>query len=100
MQGFVPALVVRELFIRKKVIAKQGYFNFIVVAICLAISAGYEWIEWWVSISTGSGGGAFLGTQGDVWDTQSDMLFATVGAIFMLVFFAKRQDRAIKEFLK
>ena len=96
MQGFVPAVIVRELFIRKKVVANPSYFNFIIVAICLAISAAYEWIEWWVSISTGSGGDAFLGTQGDVWDTQSDMLFATVGAIGMLVFFTKWQDREIK----
>ena len=96
MQGFVPAVIVRELFIRKKVVANPSYFNFIIVAICLAISAAYEWIEWWVSISTGSGGDAFLGTQGDVWDTQSDMLFATVGAIGMLMFFAKWQDREIK----
>ena len=96
MQGFVPAVIVRELFIRKKVVANPNYFNFIIVAICLAISAAYEWIEWWVSISTGSGGDAFLGTQGDVWDTQSDMLFATVGAIGMLVFFTKWQDREIK----
>lgn len=96
MQGFVPAMIIRELFIRKQVIAAQGYFNFIVVAICLSISAAYEWIEWWVSISTGSGGDAFLGTQGDVWDTQSDMLFATIGAICMLVFFSKEQSKAIR----
>lgn len=94
-QGFVPAIIVRELFIRKKVIANPAFFNFIIVAICLAISAAYEWIEWWVSLSTGSGGDAFLGTQGYVWDTQSDMLFATIGAICMLVFLSKKQDKAI-----
>ena len=95
MQGFVPAMIIRELFIRKKVIANPSFFNFIIVAICLAISAAYEWIEWGVSISTGSGGDAFLGTQGYVWDTQSDMLFATIGAICMVVFFSKSHDRAI-----
>ena len=71
----------------------------IIVSICLAISAAYEWIEWWVSICTGEGGDAFLGTQGYIWDTQSDMLLATVGAISMLVFFSKFQDKAISAFL-
>ena len=95
MQGFVPAMIVRELFIRKKVVANPSYFNFIIVSICLAISAAYEWLEWGVSLATGDGGDAFLGTQGYVWDTQSDMLFASVGAICMLVFFSKLQDKAI-----
>lgn len=98
-QGFVPALIVRELFIRKEVISNKSYFNFIIVSICLAISAAYEWIEWWVSICTGEGGDAFLGTQGYIWDTQSDMLLATIGAISMLVFFSKFQDKAISAFL-
>ncbi|WP_298224064.1 DUF2238 domain-containing protein [Flavobacterium sp.] len=92
-QGFVPAMIIRELFIRKKVIANQAFFSFIVVAICLAISAAYEWIEWGVSVCTGDGGDAFLGTQGYVWDTQSDMLFATIGAITMVIGFSKLQDR-------
>ncbi|WP_264521236.1 DUF2238 domain-containing protein [Flavobacterium sp. N1994] len=95
-QGFVPAMIVRELFIRKAVIANQSFFNFVIVAICLAISAAYEWIEWWVSLCTGDGGDAFLGTQGYVWDTQSDMLCATIGAICMLVFCSKAQDKAIE----
>lgn len=94
-QGFIPAIIIRELFIRKKVIANKSFFNFIVVAVCLAISAAYEWIEWGVSICTGDGGDAFLGTQGYVWDTQSDMLFATIGAICMVTFFSKAHDKAI-----
>lgn len=94
-QGFVPAIIIRELFIRKKVIANKSFFNFIVVAICLAISAAYEWIEWGVSICTGDGGDAFLGTQGYVWDTQSDMLFATIGAICMIALFSKAHNKAI-----
>ncbi|WP_396188195.1 DUF2238 domain-containing protein [Flavobacterium sp.] len=98
-QGFVPAMIVRELFIRKEVISNKSYFNFIIVSICLAISAAYEWIEWWVSICTGEVGDAFLGTQGYIWDTQSDMLLATIGAISMLVFFSKFQDKAISAFL-
>ena len=96
-QGFVPAMIIRELFIRKKVIANQNFFNFIIVSICLAVSAAYEWIEWFVSIATGDGGDAFLGTQGYVWDTQSDMLFATIGAIVALVLFSKIQDIQISK---
>ncbi|WP_438965437.1 DUF2238 domain-containing protein [Flavobacterium sp.] len=92
-QGFVPALIIRELFIRKNVIANKSFFNFIIVSICLAISAAYEWIEWAVSLMTGEGGDAFLGTQGYIWDTQSDMLFATIGAICALMFFSKVQDK-------
>jgi putative membrane protein len=94
-QGFVPAMIIRELFIRKKVIANQSFFNFIIVSVCLAISATYEWIEWAVSIVTGDGGDAFLGTQGYVWDTQSDMLFATIGAITALLLFSKIQDKQL-----
>ncbi|CAN1516970.1 COG3647 Predicted membrane protein [Flavobacteriaceae bacterium] len=96
-QGFVPALIIRELFIRKMVISNKSFFNFIIVSICLAISAAYEWIEWGVSISTGDKGDAFLGTQGDIWDTQSDMLFATIGACIGLLLFSKIQDRQIEE---
>ena len=94
-QGFVPAIIIRELFIRKKVIANKSFFNFIIVAICLAISAAYEWIEWGVSVCTGDGGDSFLGTQGYVWDTQSDMLFATFGAICMVAFLSKAHDKSI-----
>jgi putative membrane protein len=94
-QGFVPAMIIRELFIRKKVISNQSFFNFIIVSVCLAISAAYEWIEWVVSVATGEGGDAFLGTQGYVWDTQSDMLFATIGAITALLLFSKMQDKQL-----
>ena len=90
-------MIVRELFIRKNVISNKSFFNFIIVAVCLAISAAYEWLEWGVSLSTGEGGDAFLGTQGYIWDTQSDMLYATIGAICMLIFFRKKQDKAILE---
>lgn len=96
-QGLVPAMIVRELFIRKKVISNQSFFNFIIVSICLAISAAYEFIEWFVSLATGDGGDAFLGTQGYVWDTQSDMLFATIGAIVGLILFSKIQDNQIQK---
>lgn len=96
-QGLIPAMIIRELFIRKKVINNQSFFNFIIVCICLAISAAYEFIEWFVSLATGDGGDAFLGTQGYVWDTQSDMLFATIGAIVGLIAFSKIQDNQIKK---
>lgn len=95
-QGLVPAMITRELFIRKNVIANKSYFNFIIVCICLAISAAYEWIEWGVSLATRDGGDAFLGTQGYVWDTQSDMLFATIGAIVGLFLFSRIQDNQIQ----
>jgi len=96
-QGFIPAMIIRELFIRKKVINNKSFFNFIIVCICLAISAAYEWIEWGVSLATAEQGDAFLGTQGDIWDTQSDMLFATIGAITALIVFSKIQDRQLKK---
>lgn len=96
-QGLVPAMIIRELFIRKMVISNKSFFNFIIVSICLAISAAYEFVEWGVSISTGDKGDAFLGTQGDIWDTQSDMLFATIGAIVGLILFSKIQDKQIQK---
>ena len=96
-QGLVPAMIIRELFIRKMVISNKSFFNFIIVSICLAISAAYEWIEWLVSILTGEGGDAFLGTQGYIWDTQSDMLYATIGAIVGLILFSKIQDKQLQK---
>ena len=90
-------MIIRELFIRKKVISNKSFFNFIIVCICLAISAAYEWIEWFVSLATGEGGDSFLGTQGYIWDTQSDMLFATIGAIVGLILFSKIQDQQIEK---
>lgn len=96
-QGFVPAMIIRELFIRKEVINKKSFFNFIIVSICLAISAAYEFIEWFVSLATGEGGDLFLGTQGYIRDTQSDMLYATIGAIIALILFSKIQDRQIQK---
>jgi putative membrane protein len=96
-QGFVPALIIRELFIRKLVVSKRGWLNFIVVSICMAISVTYEFIEWFVSIATGESGDAFLGTQGYIWDTQSDMLYATIGAILGLLIFPRYQDKQISK---
>lgn len=94
-QGFVPALIIREIFVRKNVVNGQKWLSFIIISISLAISAFYELIEWFVSINTGESGDAFLGTQGDIWDTQSDMLTALIGATAAILFFSKLQDKSI-----
>jgi len=96
-QGFVPAMIARELFIRLQVIQKKTWIPFLVICVCGTISLLYELLEWFVSITSGQAGDSFLGTQGDVWDTQSDMLFAIVGAACMVLLFSKIQDRAIKD---
>lgn len=95
-QGFVPAMITRELLIRKNVVLQKSWLNFIVVCIALAISATYEFIEWGVSLSTGEGGDSFLGTQGYIWDTQSDMLYATIGAIMSLSFLNKIHNKQLQ----
>lgn len=94
-QGFVPAMIARELLIRLNVVRKKSWIPFLVVCICLAISAFYELIEWWVSSFSNDGADDFLGTQGYIWDTQSDMLCAMIGAICMLIFLSKAQDKQI-----
>ncbi|MDH4318510.1 MAG: DUF2238 domain-containing protein [Desulfobulbaceae bacterium] len=96
-QGFIPAIIAREILIRKQIVCKSGWLNFIVVSICLAISALYELIEWWVAEFTGESAEAFLGTQGYVWDTQSDMALALLGAILSLAVLSKIHDRQLKE---
>jgi len=95
-QGFVPALVAREVLIRRDIVRKRGWLFFIVVSICLAVSAAYELLEWRVAVGTGAKADAFLGTQGDPWDTQEDMATALVGAIVALVAFSRVHDRAIE----
>ena len=94
-QGFVPAIVAREILIRRKIVRGGGWVYFIVVCICLAISAAYELLEWRVSIASGSKGDAFLGTQGDIWDTQEDMATALVGAMVAPVVLGWLHDRQI-----
>jgi putative membrane protein len=95
-QGFVPAIAAREVLIRLRVVRGRGWLFTIVVAICLAISAAYELLEWSVSIATGSAGDAFLGTQGDIWDTQKDMTLALIGAIVAQVTLARLHDAQIQ----
>jgi len=91
-QGFVPAMIARELLLRKNVINGRGWLNVIVVCFAMAISVTYEFIEWGVSLATGDGGDSFLGTQGYVWDTQSEMFYATIGAISALLVLSKIHD--------
>lgn len=97
MQGFVPAFIAREIILRKQVLNKKSWLPFLVVSICLAISAFYELIEWWVAVLSTDGADDFLGTQGYEWDTQSDMLMAMIGAIVMLLFFSKIQNKQINK---
>ncbi|RJX35621.1 MAG: DUF2238 domain-containing protein [Desulfarculus sp.] len=96
-QGFVPALVAREILIRNRVIARRGWLSLIVVSICLALSAFYELIEWWVAIFTGTAAEDFLGTQGYVWDTQSDMALCLLGALLALLSLSRLHDRQIAQ---
>ncbi|MCC8423728.1 DUF2238 domain-containing protein [Mucilaginibacter sp. UR6-11] len=97
IQGFVPAMITREIFIRQNVIQKKNWVPVLTVTVCMGISMLYEFLEWFVAITSGQSGDSFLGTQGDIWDTQSDMLFATVGAIAMVTLLSKIQDKAITE---
>ena len=94
-QGFIPAIIVREILIRKSPLKQGKWLFFIVVCICLAMSAFYEFVEWWVAVASGTAAEAFLGTQGYVWDTQSDMLMAFLGAIISLIFLGKLHDRSL-----
>jgi len=96
-QGFVPAMIVMELFTKLDVIKKKGWMPFLIVCVCGTISLLYELLEWLVSVTSGSSGDSFLGTQGDVWDTQSDMLFALIGAICMLIFVSRILNRQINK---
>lgn len=97
MQGFIPAMIAREIIIRNKVINKKKYLSFIVICICLAISASYELIEFVVAKLTGNDADAFLGTQGDVWDTQWDMLMALIGSVTSLSLFSRYHDKKLTQ---
>ena len=98
-QGFVPAMIAREVLIRKKVVNGKGWLILFIISICLAFSAFYELIEWWVAIGTEENAEAFLGTQGYVWDTQSDMGTALLGAICAIVILSKYHDQQLKTLL-
>jgi len=95
-QGFVPAILVREILLRSSPLGRGRWLSFLVVCVCLAFSAFYELIEWWAASIGGTASDAFLGTQGDVWDTQWDMFLALVGAVTALLVLGRVHDRSMR----
>ena len=94
-QGFIPAMVAREVFIRRSPLRRTRWLPFVTVCVCLAFSAFYELIEFWTALATGEGATDFLGTQGDPWDTQWDMMLALIGSIAALVLLSRWHDRQL-----
>ena len=94
-QGFIPAIVIREILVRNRVLARPGWLSLFVVSLCLSISALYELLEWWVALLSEEAADAFLGTQGYEWDTQSDMFLALLGAVLALATLSRLHDRQI-----
>jgi len=94
-QGFVPAILAREILLRKTPLRSGRWLFFLVTCVCLAISACYELIEWWTAVATGEAATAFLGTQGDPWDTQWDMFIALIGAVTAQLLLARGHDRQL-----
>jgi len=99
-QGFVPAIIAREVTIRLRVFSSAAWRNFFIVCFCLAVSAFYEVIEWWVALLSDEAADAFLGTQGYVWDTQSDMFLALIGAVLGLLLLGRLHDRQLAEYVE
>lgn len=99
LQGFVPAIAVREILIRGRYVRTPAMRNFIIVCIVLAISAAYELIEWAAAVAFGGGAVEFLGTQGDPWDAQWDMFIAVIGAVCALLLLSRVHDRQLRRFL-
>ena len=97
-QGFIPAILAREILLRRSPLRPGKWLFFLVVCVCLAISAFYELIEWWVAELSGTDATAFLGTQGYVWDTQSDMAMALLGALLALLLLSRWHDRQLSAF--
>ena len=97
-QGFIPAMVAREIIIRKNIINIEAWRNFFIVCFCLGFSAFYELIEWWVAILSNDSANDFLGTQGYIWDTQSDMAWALFSSIIALILLRKYHDNQLKKF--
>jgi putative membrane protein len=95
-QGFVPAVVARDILVRLAVLASRGWLAAVVIAFCLAICAFYELLEWWVALISDEAADSFLGAQGFVWDTQSDMFLALLGAIAALLFLSGIHDRQLR----
>ncbi|MFZ9935602.1 MAG: DUF2238 domain-containing protein [Luteolibacter sp.] len=96
MQGFVPAMICREIFIRIRVVSHRGWLGFCVVCVALAISASYELLEWAAALISEEAAESFLGTQGDGWDTQWDMFLALCGALFAVLAMARLHDRTLR----
>lgn len=96
MQGFVPALAARELFIRLRVINGRSWLAFLSVCVVMTVSALYELLEWAAALAMGQGADEFLGTQGDVWDTQSDMFYALIGAVTALTVLSRLHNRQLR----
>jgi putative membrane protein len=94
-QGFIPAIIAREIFIRNQVVKGKAWLTFIILSVVLAISAFYELIEWWAALLSAEAADAFLGTQGYVWDTQSDMFWALSGAVLALLTLSRVHDRQL-----
>ncbi len=94
-QGFAPSIFVRELLIRHAGLARKAWLPFLTCSVCLAFSAFYEFIEWWTALLVGEKAEQFLGTQGDVWDTQWDMFLALVGAVTALALLSRRHDKSL-----
>ncbi len=97
VQGFVPAIIARELMIRLSVFNSERWRDFFIVSFCLGFSAFYELIEWWVALLSEEAAASFLGTQGYAWDTQSDMGWALIGALLALVLLSRWHDRQLRE---
>jgi len=97
VQGFVPAILAREILSRRSPLAGSRWLPVVVVSICLAFSAFFELIEWWSALALGADADAYLATQGDPWDTQSDMFCALIGAIMALVLLSRLHDRQLRE---
>lgn len=97
VQGFIPAMITRELMVRLRVFNSSRWRDFFIVCFCLGFSAFYELIEWWVALLSDEAADAFLGTQGYVWDTQSDMGWALFGAVLALALLGRLHDRQMRE---
>lgn len=97
MQGLVPTLVAREILLRRGYLTSKRMTGLLSLCVAMAVSAFYELIEWWSALAMGQGADEFLGTQGDPWDTQSDMFFALLGAMFALAVLSRWQDRQIRK---
>jgi putative membrane protein len=99
VQGFVPFILTRELLARRSPLRQGKWLSFLSVAVCLAFSAFYELIEWWTAIASGEASAAFLGTQGDPWDTQWDMFMALIGASTSMIMLSRVHNKALERLL-